>query len=73
MKIIINIPKDKYLFAKKLAESEKEDNPVVLAIGNGIPLPKEYEKLICLNPIPKKDRDNIKKYISNPKSRFYQE
>lgn len=38
MKIIINIPKDKYLFAKRLAEGGKEDNPVVLAIGNGIPL-----------------------------------
>ena len=71
MKIMIDIPKDKYLFAKRLAEGGEEDNPVVLAIGNGTPLPEGYE--VCSNLIPKEDRDNIKEYINNPKSRFYQE
>lgn len=39
MKLIIDIPKEKYLYAKNLVNSGKENNPVVLAIGNGIPIP----------------------------------
>lgn len=39
MKLIIDIPKEKYLYAKNLVNSGKENNPVVLAIGSGIPIP----------------------------------
>ena len=46
MKLIINIPEEKYLYAKNLVNSGKENNPVVLAIGNGTPLPKGHGRLI---------------------------
>lgn len=41
IKLVIEIPKEKYLYAKNIVNNGKETNPVVLAIGNGIPLQKD--------------------------------
>ena len=46
MQVVIDIPEEKYLDAKHLVEKGKEDNPVVIAIGNGTPLPKGHGRLI---------------------------
>lgn len=51
MKLIIDIPEEKYLFAKQSADGGKEDNPLVLAIGNGVPIPKGHGKIIDINEI----------------------
>jgi hypothetical protein len=51
MKLIINIPEEKYLFAKQLADGGKENNPLVLAIGNGVPIPKGHGEIIDINEI----------------------
>lgn len=52
IELVIKIPEEKYLYAKNLVNGGKETNPVVLAVGNGIPLPKGHGAL--------KDVDNIK-------------
>jgi len=51
MKLIIDIPEEKYLFAKQLADGGKENNPLVLAIGNGVPIPKGHGEIIDVNEI----------------------
>lgn len=46
MQIVIDIPEEKYLYAKAMIDGGKEKNPVVIAIGNGTPLPKGHGRLI---------------------------
>jgi hypothetical protein len=64
MKLIIDIPEKKYLFAKQLADGGKEDNPIVLAVGNGIPIPKGHGEIIDVNEIREIEIDdgNIANY-----------
>jgi hypothetical protein len=64
MKLIIDIPEEKYLFAKQLADGGKEDNPLVLAIGNGVPIPKGHGEIIDVNEIREIEIDdgNIANY-----------
>lgn len=58
MKLIIDIPEEKYLFAKQLADGGKEDNPLVLALGNGVPIPKGHGKIIDVNEIKEIEIDD---------------
>jgi hypothetical protein len=64
MKLIIDIPEEKYLFAKQLADGGKEDNPIVLAVGNGVPIPKGHGEIIDVNEIREIEIDdgNIANY-----------
>jgi hypothetical protein len=64
MKLIIGIPEEKYSFAKQLANGGKENNPLVLAIGNGVPIPKGHGEIIDVNEIREIEIDdgNIANY-----------
>jgi hypothetical protein len=64
MKLIIDIPEEKYLFAKQLADGGKENNPLVLALGNGVPIPKGHGEIIDVNEIREIEIDdgNIANY-----------
>jgi hypothetical protein len=64
MKLIIDIPEEKYSFAKQLANGGKENNPLVLAIGNGVPIPKGHGEIIDVNEIREIEIDdgNIANY-----------
>lgn len=55
IEIVIKIPEEKYLYAKNLVNGGNETNPVVLAVGNGIALPKGHGDLI--------DRKELKKEV----------
>lgn len=64
MKLIIDIPEEKYLFAKQLADGGKEKDPLILALGNGIPIPKGHGEIIDINEIREVEIDdgNIANY-----------
>jgi len=51
VELVIKIPEDKYLYAKSLVDKKQEKNPVILAIGKGIPLPKGYGNLVDVDEI----------------------
>ena len=44
IELVIKIPEEKYLYAKSIIEKDNEKNPVIIAIGNGIPISKEQCK-----------------------------
>jgi hypothetical protein len=64
MKLIIDIPEKKYLVAKQSVDRGKEDNPIVLAVGNGVPIPKGHGEIIDVNEIREIEIDdgNIANY-----------
>ena len=64
MKLIIDIPEKKYLFAKQLADGGKEKDPLILALGNGVPIPKGHGEIIDVNEIREVEIDdgNIANY-----------
>lgn len=64
MKLIIDIPEEKYLFAKQLADGGKEKDPLILALGNGVPIPKGHGEIIDINEIREVEIDdgNIANY-----------
>ena len=64
MQIVIEIPKEKYLYAKNLVNGGKEDNPVVLAIGNGTPLPKGHGRLVECERLQEVFKRNVVGYAS---------
>lgn len=73
MKLIIDIPEKKYLFAKQLADGGKEDNPLVLALGNGVPIPKGHGEIIDVNEIREIEVDDgdVANYTKGNDSTFY--
>ena len=80
IELVVKIPREKYIYAKNLVDSGNETNPVVLAIGNGTPLPKGYGDLVDFDKlceeywdgnymeIHKDDLPNIKPIIKADKA-----
>lgn len=58
IEVVVKIPEEKYLYAKSLVNGGKENNPVVLAIGNGTPLPKGHGRLIDADELKKNIQEN---------------
>lgn len=73
MKLIIDIPEEKYLFAKQLADEGKENNPLVLTLGNGVPIPKGHGEIIDVNEIREVEVDdgNIANYTKGSDADLY--
>ena len=60
IELVIKIPEEKYLWARSLANSGKETNPVVLAFGNGTPLPKGHGRIGDLDALETEMSNGIK-------------
>ena len=63
IELVIKIPEEKYLYAKNLIKGGKENNPIVLAIGNGTPLPKGHGRLIDVSEYFKKEFGDAREFL----------